>query len=325
MTSLLFTVGIHFSYNFLYTQNIWVAQLAPFSCSYGFLYGVFSYFYIKTHLIRDFKLRKVDWLHFLPFVILIFSVLLGFLRCSKSLGVVLIISMLIYCILSFKAILAYLKTLKNTQSQSPIPELTWLRLLLLVTLCIIALDLFAVFVPEILIFQTLISSEIFVQLGVLLIVNLVTLQALKNPHFFQQVTKKDLKLNESISEKSQKQPNSHKGFDHIQIQNIENYIKDQKPYLEAELSLDSLANQLKLHPKNLSQIINQHFKVNFSEYINHLRIEEAKSIFENNQDTKLTIKEVMYDCGFNSRSVFNTLFKKKTGMTPSQFRKILKL
>jgi AraC-like DNA-binding protein len=55
--------------------------------------------------------------------------------------------------------------------------------------------------------------------------------------------------------------------------------------------------------------------------VNRYRIEEAKRLLTNPPDKKITVLEVLYEVGFNSKSSFNTLFKKYTGLTPSEFKK----
>ena len=98
-------------------------------------------------------------------------------------------------------------------------------------------------------------------------------------------------------------------------------MQKDKLFLNPDLSLDTLAAKLDVTSKKLSQTINETFNQNFFEYINTYRIEEAKQIFENTSDSRLTVLEVMYDCGFNSKSSFNTIFKAKTGITPSEYKK----
>jgi AraC-like DNA-binding protein len=60
---------------------------------------------------------------------------------------------------------------------------------------------------------------------------------------------------------------------------------------------------------------------NFYDFINRHRIDEASRLLTNPADEKITILEVLYEVGFNSKSSFNTLFKKYTGLTPTEFRK----
>ena len=98
-------------------------------------------------------------------------------------------------------------------------------------------------------------------------------------------------------------------------------MQSTKPYLEPELTLDVLASQLSVKSKFLSQTINELLQQNFFEFINNYRISEAKRLLTNPKDKKITVLEVMYEVGFNSKSSFNTLFKKDTGITPSEFKK----
>lgn len=89
-------------------------------------------------------------------------------------------------------------------------------------------------------------------------------------------------------------------------------------YLEADLSLHKLAEEIDVKPHNLSQVINQYHQKHFHDFINMYRIEEAKKLL---LETSLKIEAVAFDSGFNSISTFNVAFKKETGLTPSKFRK----
>jgi ligand-binding sensor domain-containing protein/AraC-like DNA-binding protein len=98
-------------------------------------------------------------------------------------------------------------------------------------------------------------------------------------------------------------------------------MEEKKVFLDADLTLYKLARQLNVHYNHLSQIINEKLKRSFNDFINSYRIEEAKKKLENPAENKKTILEIAYETGFYSKSVFNTAFKKFTGMTPSEFRK----
>ena len=97
-----------------------------------------------------------------------------------------------------------------------------------------------------------------------------------------------------------------------------NYMKTQKPYLEADLSLQKLAKLINTKSHSLSQVINQIHHCSFHKFINKYRIEESKELLLN---TSLKIEAVAYDAGFSSISTFNTAFKAETNTTPSKFRK----
>ena len=98
-------------------------------------------------------------------------------------------------------------------------------------------------------------------------------------------------------------------------------FRAEKPYLDPQLSLADLSEKLSVPARHLSQVINQSFDKSFFDFINSYRIQEAQQILKESGDDKLTVLEVMYEAGFNSKSSFNTAFKKETGKTPTEFRK----
>ena len=124
---------------------------------------------------------------------------------------------------------------------------------------------------------------------------------------------------QNTDEKSQ----SKTPIDPAMVQELESLMHQEKPYLANILTLEQLAQQLGWSPRALSNLINRHFERNFFEYINQYRIEEAKRLLSLAENNHLTVMDIMIDSGFNSKATFNTLFKKRVGMTPSQFRKSL--
>lgn len=105
------------------------------------------------------------------------------------------------------------------------------------------------------------------------------------------------------------------------IDQVSRHMETEKPYLTPALTLEKLAGQLRIQPRLLSNIINRHFDCNFFEFINSYRVEEAKRMLADNNHADKTMLDIMLDVGFNSKATFNTLFKKKVGMTPSEYRK----
>lgn len=96
-------------------------------------------------------------------------------------------------------------------------------------------------------------------------------------------------------------------------------MEKDKPYLNPELTLNDLAEKLELSPRELSFILNSEFKLNFFNFINTFRINEAKHILSEKTNNK-TILEILYEVGFNNKSAFNRVFKEFTGFTPTEFR-----
>ena len=105
------------------------------------------------------------------------------------------------------------------------------------------------------------------------------------------------------------------------LDQLRGHMETRRPWLDPDLTLEQLALQLKFRPKLLSQAINDGLGQNFFEFINTYRIGEAKRLLTNPADKKVTVLEVLYQVGFNSKSSFNTVFKKQTGLTPSEFKK----
>lgn len=95
----------------------------------------------------------------------------------------------------------------------------------------------------------------------------------------------------------------------------------QEPYLNPELTIQDLASQLDIDVRELSLLINHYLNQNFYDFINQYRIDKATQILKNPEQQKLTILEILYQIGFNSKSSFNTSFKKRTGLTPTEYRK----
>jgi ligand-binding sensor domain-containing protein/AraC-like DNA-binding protein len=102
---------------------------------------------------------------------------------------------------------------------------------------------------------------------------------------------------------------------------LQKLMDEEKIYLNADLTLNKLSQQLHVHYNHLSQIVNEHLNQSFNDFINSYRIEEAKRRIKDPKEAGKTILEIAYDTGFYSKSVFNTAFKKFTGITPSQFKK----
>lgn len=102
---------------------------------------------------------------------------------------------------------------------------------------------------------------------------------------------------------------------------LEELLQDSKQFLNPEISLRSLSEKLGINPNKLSKFINDRLKTNFNELVNGYRLEHFKKIALHPENNHLTLLGLAYDSGFNSKTVFNTYFKKVTGITPKQWLK----
>ena len=102
---------------------------------------------------------------------------------------------------------------------------------------------------------------------------------------------------------------------------LEKLMLEEKPYLNPDLTLRDLASKLELSPNYLSRLLNESFDKNFSEFVNSYRLEAFKSMAALPSNKGFTILALAYDSGFNSKTVFNTFFKKTMGKTPKAYLK----
>jgi AraC-like DNA-binding protein len=101
---------------------------------------------------------------------------------------------------------------------------------------------------------------------------------------------------------------------------LSDFLEREKPYLEPELSIQQLADAVKIPRHSLTQIINEEFNKNFFTFINEYRVQEAQYRLADPQFKNDTVLSIGLSSGFNSKSSFNALFKQYTDMTPSQYR-----
>jgi AraC-like DNA-binding protein len=98
-------------------------------------------------------------------------------------------------------------------------------------------------------------------------------------------------------------------------------MNDQQRFLDTSLSLRTLAEEAGLHPNKLSWLLNDRVGMSFNDYVNDFRLECFKEKAQNPDNQSFTLLGLAFDSGFNSKSTFNTFFKKRTGTTPRSWLK----
>lgn len=104
-------------------------------------------------------------------------------------------------------------------------------------------------------------------------------------------------------------------------QAIQEYMTESKAYLNGALTATDLAQSMGMTRHELSTALNDHIGKNFYDFINAYRVQEFKQRLEQPENAHLTLLAIAYDSGFNSKTSFNTIFKKIEGVTPSQYHK----
>ncbi|WP_312556420.1 helix-turn-helix domain-containing protein [Empedobacter brevis] len=143
--------------------------------------------------------------------------------------------------------------------------------------------------------------------------------ALNNPDFFRGVNSELKPIKEVVSEeKSTPEINEEKNKE---IESLKDFMVKNEPYLDSSLTIQDLAEQVEMPVKDLSTLINLYMDKHFFDFVNEYRIEKAMQILKDASQKELTVLEILYQVGFNSKSSFNTSFKKYTEKTPTDFRK----
>jgi AraC-like DNA-binding protein len=143
-----------------------------------------------------------------------------------------------------------------------------------------------------------------------ILINLLVFTAIRHFVIFEQVTE----------EESTKKSIDDQFVNPEMAAEVDAAMLKSKAYMEPDITLDTLAESLSIIPRDLSMLINRHFGINFYEFINKYRIEEAKKMLINPEYKNTTITDIYLAVGFNSKSVFYTFFKKFENVTPTQFR-----
>jgi AraC-like DNA-binding protein len=297
------------------------------------LEAVLLLFYVRSLIYKDFSFKKFDLLYLLPFALYFIYEANNWFLLDSNIKLAFLngyhieeepfhtrfINLFRECFRTFCGLLCllelrhYQKQIKNNFADIESVDLTWLKILIigfliirvqaiLVTLgYMTSIDLhFSINYPLLgqlsnFMVMFLISFLIFFSLGV--------------SNLFHGIDSSTLIKQEKQS------------IDPILVQNLTTYMQEHKPYLDHLLTLDSLAKQLLMPSRQLSQVINRHFKQNFFEFINGYRIEESKLLLSDKANIQLTMLDIMAQAGFNSKATFNTFFKKRVGLTPTQFKK----
>jgi len=294
------------------------------------LYGPLIYLYTQGVIYRDFKLVPSHLLHLLPYLLFTVSlmytsnyvpgtseeILQNDLPWQFYLGSgFLYAHLFIYLCLSYRTLQNYRKVIRNKFSQIEQINLEWLSLMLKIFGILSLVSLVHNFMALAKIESVFLITLVLLLLFIFYFAIKVILKALRQPEIFAGIGQ----------EETVKYEGSNLTGEQVEAirERLLEFIATEKPYLNPQMGLADLSEKLSVSSKHLSQVINQCFGKNFFDFINSYRIKEAQQIFRESGDDRLTVLEVMFEVGFNSKSSFNTAFKKETGQTPTEFRKTI--
>lgn len=160
---------------------------------------------------------------------------------------------------------------------------------------------------------------VLISISALLFICWFVLKALHNPQLFKSVRTELVPVGPIVKKGKKKEDKDDLTL--MAIDRLSQFMENDKPYLDFELTLEKLASKFDMPEKELSLLINHRLGKHFFDFINEYRINEAKKILKDPEFKNLTVLEILYKVGFNSKSSFYTAFRKITDQTPTAFRK----
>lgn len=307
--------------------NVLWEELNGFPRNVSLLIGPTLYFYLQTQTNRLFQLKKKQLLHLIPFGVYFITELFVFAQgkyavqqfqqsqLSQALyylnWFVMIVSYSFYFYKSLCLYNAYRTWTEQHYSNTELISFKWFRNFIYVLIACFA------------------SKELFHLIDFILVLNfnqdwwwnLIIVAAVFYIGLTAYSQRQPVLLSFNIEPSPLPEPTiaTETPNHDILYAKLDRIMKEDRLYLQAELSLSELAKHLKVNNNQLSACINQLHQKNFNDYINGLRVEEFERRIQQEDAQQYTLLAIAFDCGFNSKTTFNRAFKKEKGQTPKQF------
>jgi AraC-like DNA-binding protein len=322
--------------------NIWVLSLdfqitnyLPYfyliPLNYSLALGPLLYLYVKKITNLNYNLSKKDSIHFLPLLIELTAHLIisrdalinnvigietdAYLKLMHIVQFLAIVSIVTYCIYALKAIKSYHSWLNNNYSNKDAYNLRWLyRLLIVFAILWFLWTPYTIIDYVIFDFQLGISDYYPMYVLLSMITIWISVEVFLRPEVIFLETKKQNSLNKETSSEEVIQKASW----------LKEKMETNLFYLNSELTLRSLAVNLHIHPNILSKVINDGLDKNFSDFVNEYRVNAIIDRLHSVNYDHITLLGISFECGFNSKTTFNRVFKNIKGITPLNYKKSIK-
>jgi AraC-like DNA-binding protein len=286
------------------------------------------YLYVKSLAFTDFRLRRSHLLHTAPFVLamIFFSFKFYFLPSETKeallagakafpegfwilFNLLVFAQLLVYFVADLRILKRYRSEIRERYSSVSEINLSWLSFILFAFIAA-WLSSVVVFLSHNYFWKVYNELQFVNFFAFFLFFNYIFYKGLAQPELFSGLEEKPKYVSSRLTETESME------F----LAKLTACMENEKPFLNPDLTLKDLGEQLQIPARYLSQVINERTHQNFYDYVSQHRIAEAKRILSDPSNDK-TVLEVLYEVGFNSKSSFNTAFKKFTGSTPTHFRK----
>lgn len=297
-----------------------------------FLIGPFHFLYARTLISTKKEFTKTDLLHFLPFLSFYLYFLFPFYLQSGDFKITyfdqidergptlelrlfswaVLIQGVIYMVATLKLLRKHVDDIKKSFSSLEEINLSWLRRITIISMMV---WVFGIIIELVQISDPVTSLQGLVPISIAFLIYTMGYLGLRQPEIFsgasgEQVADPSKYERSGLSESSARRIH----------QKLLALMNEQHIYRDSDLKLNQLAHELSTSSNYLSQVINQIEEQNFYDFINEYRINDVKKKMRDGKYANQTILSLAYEAGFNSKSAFNTAFKKHTDMTPSQYK-----
>lgn len=340
LAAFLLLVSASLFFDYLPELNLPDDKQGIFIISYYFplLFGPLLWFYSDSLINGYRKFRLIYLLHLLPAVIfsfVIFSfndydadrkidiILKGYFNISIGYFIINLLVMLSVPLYIWQITDNLSKNKVNIDlnySQTDAVSLNWLKYIsvsfLIIWIVYIIFTCIAFFTD----FNLIEYGKMIINMAMVFFIFITGYYGLKQPGIYishSQIINKNAK--QEIVILTEKKPDSANQNLDEKYDSLIDFLKKEKPYLDNELTLSSLADKIGIQPYLLSEILNKRLRRTFYDFIHYYRVEEAKKRLVSKENSQFTILAIAYDCGFNSKSTFNRIFKNLTGQTPSEY------
>ncbi|MBN2369610.1 MAG: helix-turn-helix transcriptional regulator [Vicinamibacteria bacterium] len=300
--------------------------------SFEFVLGPSLYLYARSLVGGGIRLRERQLLHLIPFFVHVSYMALRFhrlgsaakidlIRTGAALGAgerividtVIFLHLLVYLLAAVRLYFRHRARIKNVYSRLENKKLAWLGSLLFFFLCVWILSYVNLTWHSLHPPNPLIPWFVF-DLLLLSFATMIVLFGLRQPEIFGEI---GTDVDSTRESRPRLAPSDRERF----LRRITVSMEKDKPYLNPNITLGDLSRYCGVPPRDLSYLLRESLNTCFYDFINRHRIEEAKRLLLDGRSRPSSVIEILQQAGFNSKSVFNTAFKRHTGLTPTEYRK----
>ncbi|ARN73620.1 helix-turn-helix domain-containing protein [Oceanicoccus sagamiensis] len=289
-------------------------MVTDLSNSVRFIYAPLVYFSIRELLYQDFRYRPYHLVHLLPFTLALTSVGL-FSVNSAYLSSMVGLLIIVYLIASYRLLFQFSKVVENTRSSGTPSGLRWLRRVLYIYSALIVFEGLR-HTMDLMILENIYLSDMIFTAIVSFFLTLLVYQGMRSPSLLPPINSEERAITLDLEAGTPRERSPNPEVE----QQLANFMQQHKPFLNPKISVKELAKELGISARLLSEVINEHYDCNFSEYINKARIIESQALMAAPDNREKSLLDIGLAAGFNSKTSFNVMFKRYTGQTPSSYR-----